>query len=99
MIDEELVADSVELIGRYAWTNVATDLRQGVCCDSSGDPHCLDGLGRLDVRALERRRRRTVDVFRAGDRWWYQTSGGKVTGNERIANGRIHAKDSRRALD
>ena len=71
MVDEELVADSVELIGRDSWTNVATDLRQGVRGDPSGDPHCFDGRSRLHVRSFERRRRRTVDVLRAGDRGWH----------------------------
>ena len=64
---EEVVADSVELIGRDSWTNAAADLHQGVRGDPSGDPHCFDGLGRLHVRSFERRRRGTVDVFRAGD--------------------------------
>ena len=67
LVDEELVADPVQLVGGDARRHVAAHQLQRLRGDAAGVPHPLDGGGVLHLRSLVRRRGRPVDVLRARD--------------------------------
>jgi hypothetical protein len=48
VVDEELVPDPVQLVGRHARRDVRRDLGHRLCRDAAGDAHALDRLGVLE---------------------------------------------------
>ncbi|MBP2356730.1 hypothetical protein JOF29_007840 [Kribbella aluminosa] len=66
-LDQVLVPDRVQLVGRHTRLRRYTDRLQRLRGQLARHPHLLDQLRRRHVRTVERRRRRLADVFRAGD--------------------------------
>ena len=66
MVDQELMADPVQLVGGDAGRDVPPDLGQCLRGEPAGHPHPLDRLGVLDV-ALAEARGTPADVLGAGD--------------------------------
>jgi hypothetical protein len=66
MVEDELMADPVQLVGCHARRYVPAYLGKGLGGDSPGDPHAVDGLGILDVTLAEPRGA-AADVLGPGD--------------------------------
>ena len=67
VVEQELVADPVDLVGGDAGGDDRGGRRHGLGGDPAGHPHPLDGLGVLDLGAVVARRRGPVDVLRPRD--------------------------------
>ena len=67
MVQQELVADPVQLVRRDAGPDVFADLHDGLGRDPAGDPDLLDGLGGLYLRAGELLRTGLAHVLGAGN--------------------------------
>src|SRR6185437_4190412 len=82
VVDEEFVADAVELVGGDAGLDVVADLGQGLGGDLAGHPHALDGLLILDL-GLAGPRVAFSDVLGPGDARGYLAHGREPAGLER----------------
>ncbi len=66
VVDQELVADPVQFVGRHPGLDVPADLGQSLGRDPASDPHRRDGLGVLDI-GLADLRVLLADVLRPPD--------------------------------
>jgi hypothetical protein len=82
VIEEELVADAVQLVGRDAGRHVPAHLDQGLSRYPPGDPHALDRLGVLHV-GLTDSGGPPADVFGAVNVCWDAALRGNPAGLER----------------
>ena len=89
MVEQELVADPVQLVGGDAGRDVAADLGHRLGRDPPGDAHPLDGVGVLDLRAAERRGRGLVDVLGPGDGGVRRAAGRAAPGSDRESRRRV----------
>ncbi|MNR68522.1 hypothetical protein D3C85_1931330 [compost metagenome] len=67
MVEQELVADPVELVRRDAGADVFADLHDGLRRDPAGNPDFLDGLGGLYLRTGELLRTGPAHILGAGN--------------------------------
>jgi hypothetical protein len=67
VVAEELVTDAVELVRADSRADAATDLLERLSTQAARDPHALDGVGVLDLRAYVPSRARLAHVLRARD--------------------------------
>ena len=68
MVEHELVADPVDLVGRHPWGDDRGGGGEGLRGDPAGYPHPLDRLGVFDLGPGETFGGVAVDVVRPHDR-------------------------------
>ena len=82
MVDDELVADAVELVGRDAGADRSLNGIQRLRGDPAGDPHRLDGLVVAYVRTAIGERCDLSDVLRTIDGGGHRALGGQAAGSQ-----------------
>jgi hypothetical protein len=94
VVEQELVADSVDLVRGDAGRDDGGGRRHGLSGDAARDPHLLDRLRVLDLRAVVPSGLRLADVLRSGDRRGHGAAGRDLPGGHACERQR-HTVESR----